>query len=165
MMDGNFSAMIQHHEEDKAQKNRMEKEQRSMLSTPTGKALVLVRSFLSLQQFFFSISFPRTLGVPSKVTTLANGWYVFLPESLTPSTKQYLESSGKCHCWRRVALHKLVRRWGWYAPIDWLTPQKGSTNRDRPQIFLASQPMISGLWDVFYTNVFFGSPLCNFDCQ
>ena len=31
--------------------------------------------------------------------------------------------------------------------------------------FLASLPMISVLWDVFYTAVLFGSLLCNFDCQ
>ena len=49
-------------------------------------------------RFFCSISFPRTLGVPSKVTILANGWYVFLRELLTPSTKQYLELPEKCHC-------------------------------------------------------------------
>ena len=48
----------------------MEKEQRYMSSTPTGKALVLVQRVLFLHHFLKS-SISQNLGVPSKVTTLA----------------------------------------------------------------------------------------------
>ena len=66
---GKFETMIQHKGEDEAQRS-MEKEQRSMTSMPTGKALLLVQCFLSLYHFFQS-SIPQNLGVASKLTTLA----------------------------------------------------------------------------------------------
>ena len=69
MRDGDFSTMIQQQEEGQTQKS-MEKEQRAMSSTPTGKALVIVRCVFSLHHFLRS-SIPQNLGVPSKVTTLA----------------------------------------------------------------------------------------------
>ena len=69
MRDGYFSTMMQHQEEDKAQKS-MEKEQRAMTSTPTGKALLLIHSVLFLHHFLQSY-IPQNLGVASKVTTLA----------------------------------------------------------------------------------------------
>ena len=50
MRDGEFSTMMQQQEEDKVQK-LMEKEQRAMTSTPTGKALILIQSVLSLHHF------------------------------------------------------------------------------------------------------------------
>ena len=43
--DGNFATMIQQKEEEEVQKS-MEKEQRAMPSSPTGKALVLVQRVL-----------------------------------------------------------------------------------------------------------------------
>ena len=84
MRDGEFSTMMQQQEEDEAQKS-IEKEQRAMTSTPTGKALVLVQHVLSLHHFLKS-SIPQNLGVASKETTLANGQYVSLHGSFTPST-------------------------------------------------------------------------------
>ena len=48
----------------------MEKEQRTISSTPTGKALVLVHCVVSLHHFLQS-SVPQNLSVASKVTTLA----------------------------------------------------------------------------------------------
>ena len=53
MRDGEFATMIQHQEEDKAQK-LMEKEQRAITSTPTGKALLLIQSVLYLHHFLQS---------------------------------------------------------------------------------------------------------------
>ena len=47
----------------------MEKEQRAMTSTPTGKALLLVQCVLPLHHFLQS-SIPQNLGFASKVTTM-----------------------------------------------------------------------------------------------
>ena len=66
---GDFATMMQHQDEDKAQKS-MDKEQRSMKSTPTGKALLLIQRVISLHHYIQS-SIPQNLGVNSKVTTLA----------------------------------------------------------------------------------------------
>ena len=84
----------------------MEKEQQAMSSTPTGKALLLVQCVLSLHHFIQS-SIPQNLVIASKVTTLAMDsmiyfWIVY------SFYKRYLESPKKCHCGRRVSLHKLV---------------------------------------------------------
>ena len=68
MRDGKISIMMQHQEEEKAQKS-MEKEQRAMTSTPTRRDLLLVHRVLSLHHFLQS-SVPQNLGVGSKVTTL-----------------------------------------------------------------------------------------------
>ena len=65
---GEFATTIQQHEEDEAQK-LMEKEQWSVISSPTGKALLLVQSVLYLHQYLKSY-IPQNLGVASKVTTL-----------------------------------------------------------------------------------------------
>ena len=48
----------------------MRKEQRDMTSTPTGEALVIVQSVLSLR-YFLQSSIPQNLVVASKVTALA----------------------------------------------------------------------------------------------
>ena len=48
----------------------VEKEQRAMISMPTGKALLLVQCVLSLHHFHQS-PIPQNLVVASKVTTLA----------------------------------------------------------------------------------------------
>ena len=45
MRDGKFATMMQYQEEDEAQKS-MEKEQRVMKSTPTGKALIIFKRAL-----------------------------------------------------------------------------------------------------------------------
>ena len=47
---GEFATMMQQQEEDEVH-TFMEKEQRAMTSTPTGKALVLIQSVLSLHHF------------------------------------------------------------------------------------------------------------------
>ena len=47
----------------------MDKEQRAMASTPTGKSLILVQCVLSLHHVIQS-SVPQNLGVASKVITL-----------------------------------------------------------------------------------------------
>ena len=50
---GKFAAIVQQQEEDEAQK-LMEKEQRAMTSTPTGKAFLPVQCFLSLYHYLKS---------------------------------------------------------------------------------------------------------------
>ena len=64
MRGGELATIMQHQEEDEAQKSK-DKEQRSMTSTPTGKALILVWRVLSLHQFL-SLPYPRTWLSPQK---------------------------------------------------------------------------------------------------
>ena len=66
--DGKLATIMQQQEEDKAPKY-MEKEHRGMTSTPTRKALIIVKRVLSLHHFI-QYSIPQKLGVASKVTTL-----------------------------------------------------------------------------------------------
>ena len=103
--DGELATMAQHQEEDEEQ-ILTEKEQWVMTSTPTGKALLLVQHVLSLHNLL-SYSVPQNLGVASKVTTLAmdSMIYFWIVYSVY---KRYLESPKKCHCGRKVSLHKLV---------------------------------------------------------
>ena len=61
MRDGELATMMQQQEEDEALK-LMEKYQRAMLSTPTGKALLLIQRVLSLRHFL-QYSIPQNLGV------------------------------------------------------------------------------------------------------
>ena len=82
--DGNFPAMMQQKEKDEAQKS-MDREQRAVTSTLTGKALLLVQRVLSLHHFLQS-SIAHNSGVASKVTTLAKDGIFFFAESFTPST-------------------------------------------------------------------------------
>ena len=96
MRDGKFSTMIQQQEEDEAQKS-MEKQQRSMSSTLTGKALLLIQRFLSLHHFLLS-SIPQNLGVASKVTNLATD-SMFLFADCYSIYKRYLESLKKMPLW------------------------------------------------------------------
>ena len=81
--------MMQQQEEDKEEKS-MEKEQRAMSSTPTGKALLLIQRALSLHHFLQS-SIPQNLGIASKVTTLATD-NTFSSWTDYSVYKQYLES-------------------------------------------------------------------------
>ena len=112
MRDGGFSNMIQHQEEDEAQK-LMEKEQQVMTSMLTGNALAIVQRVLYLNHFLQS-SIPQNLGVPSKVITLAVV-SIFSSRIVYSLYKQYLEFPVKCHCGRRIALHNLViARYGLY---------------------------------------------------
>ena len=61
MRDGDFTTIMQQQEEDEAQKS-MEKEQRAMSSTPTGKALIFFQRVLYLHHFLQS-SVTQNLGV------------------------------------------------------------------------------------------------------
>ena len=69
MIDGEFAAMMQHQEEEEVQKS-MEKEQRAKTSTPTEKALLLVKCVLSLH--FFKVFHTPELGRPIKINDLGN---------------------------------------------------------------------------------------------
>ena len=80
MGDGEFATMVQHQEEDEAHKS-MEKEQRATISTPTGKALLLLQRVLSLHHFL-QYSIPQNLGVTSNVTTLAMDSIFFFADRL-----------------------------------------------------------------------------------
>ena len=96
---------MQRKEEDKARK-LMEKEQRSMTSTPTGKALILVQRVLSVQHFI-QYFVPHTLGVASKV----QHWQRKVCFSLRITYSVYkrdLEFTEKIHCGRRVPLHRII---------------------------------------------------------
>ena len=68
MRDGEFDTMMQHQEEDE-EPRYMEKEQRAMTSTLTGKYLLLIKRVLYLHHFLQS-SILQNLGVASKITTL-----------------------------------------------------------------------------------------------
>ena len=59
--DGEFATMMQQQEEDKAQKS-IEKEQQSMTSTLTRKALHIIQRVLSLHHFIQSY-IPQNLGI------------------------------------------------------------------------------------------------------
>ena len=99
-------AAIMSQQQDKEAHKLMEKEQRAMTSTPTGKALLLVWCVLSLQLFPQS-SIPQNLGVASKVTTLAVD--SFSSSRIVYSIyKRYLQSPKKYHCGSRVSLNKLA---------------------------------------------------------
>ena len=78
---GNLYTIMQQQEEEKVKKP-MEKEQQAPASTPTGKALLLVQSFLYLHHLIQS-SIPQNLGFASKVTTLAmDSMFFFTDRSL-----------------------------------------------------------------------------------
>ena len=105
MSDGYFATMMQQQEEDEDQ-ILMEKEQQAMLSTPTGKALLVIQRIISLHQSLHS-SIPQNLGVTSKVTNLAaDSIFLFVDRSLR--LQAVFKVAGKCHFESRVALHKLV---------------------------------------------------------
>ena len=78
--DVKLATMMQQQEEDEAQK-LMEKEQRAMTSTPTGKAFLLVQRVLPLHLFIQS-SIPQNLVVASKVNTLAMDSMFFFADCL-----------------------------------------------------------------------------------
>ena len=59
MRDGELAIIMQQQEEDEAQK-LMEKEQQAISSNPTGKALLLIQSYLSLLPFFSVINTPSS---------------------------------------------------------------------------------------------------------
>ena len=80
MRDGEISTIMQQQEEDKAHRS-MDKEQRAMTSTLTGKALLIVWRVLFLHHFLQS-SIPQNLGVTSKVTTLAMDSMFFFADCL-----------------------------------------------------------------------------------
>ena len=96
MRDGELATIMQQQEEDKAHK-LMEKEQRAMTSTPTGKALLIVWRVLSLHNFLQS-SIPQNLGVASKVTTLAMDSMFFFADYLL-CLQALFRVSGKMPLW------------------------------------------------------------------
>ena len=106
MRDGELVTVMQRQEEDKAHQS-MEKEQRTMASTQTGEALLLVWRVLSLNQFLQS-SISHNLGVASKVTTLAMDSIFFFVDCLLRLQVVFRVTKIKCRSGRRVSLHKLI---------------------------------------------------------
>ena len=76
MRDGEFVTMIQQQEEEKVNKS-MEKEQKAMSSTSTGKYLLAS---------FSSVFHTPELGRRLKSNNLSNGQYAFIRGSFTSST-------------------------------------------------------------------------------
>ena len=97
---------MEQQEEDEAHKST-EKEQQVITSTLTGKALLLVLNFLSLNQFLQS-SISQNLGVASKVTTLAMDSIFFFVDCLLRLQVVCRVTKIKCRSGRRVSLHKLI---------------------------------------------------------
>ena len=122
-----------------------------MTSTPTGKALLIVQRVFSLNHFLKS-SIPHNLGVASKVTTLAMG-SMFSLRILYSVYKRYLESPQKILLQIYGSITQTRHCCEWYVPIDWWNPQK-ILPTERPQNVSATLPMISGIWNVFYTTIF-----------
>ena len=75
-----FATVVQQKEDDEAQK-LMEKEQRVVTSTPTGKDFLLVQCVLSLHHFLQSY-ITQNLGVILKVTTLETDSMFFFADRL-----------------------------------------------------------------------------------
>ena len=96
MRDGKFATIMQQQEEEEAQK-LMEKEQRSMTSTPTGKALLLVHCVLSLHHFLQSY-IPQNLVVASKITTLVMDSMFFFADNLIHLEAEF-RVAGKMSMW------------------------------------------------------------------
>ena len=80
MRDGEFATMMQEQEEDEAHKS-MEKEQRSMSSTPTRKDFLLVQRVLYLDHILQS-SIAQNLDFASKVTILEMDSMFFFADRL-----------------------------------------------------------------------------------
>ena len=125
-----------------------------MTSTLTGKTLLLVNRVLSLHhliQYYIS----HNLGVASKVTTLEMGSMFFFADRLLHLQVVFRVAEKNAtmdigyHCTNSSLL-------GMICTNILMKPTEIITNRATTK-FMAYLLMISGLWDVFYTTVFFVS--------
>ena len=133
-----------------------------MSSTPTGKALLLIRHVLSLHHFLQS-SIPHNLGVASKVTTLATDSMFFFADRLLHLQAVFRVAPKKCHFGRRLALHKLViARDDLYQEID--EPHRKDHQQSNRKISGLPTYDIWSLGCILYHRLF-GSSIYNFDCQ
>ena len=152
MRDGEFATMMQHQEEDEAQK-LMDKEQRAMSSIPTGKALVLVQIVLSLHHFLQS-SIPQNLGVASKVTTLATESMLNFLDRLLHLQAVFRVCGKMPLCTQGSIPTLVITRDDLHQYID--EPHRKDHQHSNNKFFWPpSIPIISGLLGVFYTTVFF----------
>ena len=121
--------------------------------------------------FLFSVSFlcaissifhTQELGRPLKSNNLDNGQFFFLL-IVYSIYKQYLEFPEKCHCGRRVALHKLVIARN---DLQQYIYEPYRKYHQQSNIKFSGLPTydIRSLGCIIY-HLLFGSPLCNFDCQ
>ena len=133
-----------------------------MSSTPTGKALVLVQHVLSLHHFLQS-SVPQNLGVPSKVITLAMDSMFFFVDCLL-HLQAVFRVSGK-NVTVDVGQHYTnSSSLGMICTNTLMNPTERTTNRATAKFSSLPTYDLRSLGSILYHR-FFGSPLCNFDCQ
>ena len=161
MKDGELATTMQQQEDDEAQK-LMEKEQRALTSTPTGKDLLLVQRVISFYHFL-QYSIPQNLGVASKLTTLAMYSMLFFPDCLLHlqavfrvTEKNVTVDVGQ-HYTNSSPLGMICTN-GLMNPTERITNRAAASFSGLPTYDLWS------LGCILYRRLF-GSPLCNFDCQ
>ena len=140
----------------------MEKEHRSMSSTPIDMALVLVQSVLSLHHFLQS-SIPQNLGVPSKVTTLATDNIFFIVDSLLHLQAVFKISKGNVtvevgYNYKNSSLLWIICTNILMNPTERITNRATANFSGLPTYDLRSLGYI-------LNHRLFGSPLSNFNCQ
>ena len=152
MRDVELATIMQQQEEERARK-LMEKEQQTMTSTLTGKALLLAQCVLSLHQFIQS-SIPQNLGDASKGTILAMDSMFFFAYCLLRlqavfrvAVKNATVDMG--HHYTNLSYLGMICTNGLMNSIERITNRAIVTT-----IFLASLPMIYGIWDVLSTIFF-----------
>ena len=82
------------------------KEYQAITSTPTGKDLLLFQSVLSLHHFL-QYTITHNFVIASKVTALEMDSMFFFAYCLI-HIQAVFRFGGKCHCGRRISLHKLL---------------------------------------------------------
>ena len=161
MRGGEFSTMMQQQKEDESQKS-MEKEQRAMTSTLTGKALLLVQSVLSLHHFLQS-SVTQNSGVASKVTTLAtDSMFFFADRSLR---LQAVFRVAEKNATVDVGQHYTnLSSLGMICNNRLVITTESITNRATANFSVLPIYDLRSLGYILYHHIF-GSRICNFDCQ
>ena len=133
-----------------------------MTSTPTGKALLLVQSVLSLHHFLKSY-IPQNLGVSSKVTTLVMDSMFFFANRLLHLQVVFRVAGENANV--DVGQHYTTSSCpGMICTNILMKPTKRVTNRVTANISGLPTYDISSIGYILYHRPF-GSPLCSYDCQ
>ena len=159
MRDGEFATMMQHQEEEEAQKS-MEKEQQAMTSTPTGKALLIVHSVLSLQYLLQSY-IPQNLGIASKVTTLAMDSMFFNSLLRLQAIFRVSGENATVDIGYNLKKSSLL---GMICTNRLMNPTKRITKRTTANFSAIPTYDLWSLGSILYHRLF-GSPLCSLYCQ